>query len=432
MAPSEEEVHVVVRRVRGRPNYMLRWRDPITGRRRTQTTPIACGNKRNRAEAERLAAEKQAELNSGIIGSNKMRWDRFRELFEAQKASGSAAGTRDKNRTVFNRIEKELSPRYLRDLTEARLSHFAMVLRLDRLSEETIKSYLGQLKAALNWAVEQKLLARLPTFPKVQRVKKGGAKPMKGRPITTEEFERILAAVEGVVGAEHAAEWIWYLRGLWASGLRLSESLDLRWDDDGRIQPRFAEGRLPVLVIPGELEKGFRDREHPMAPEFATLLEEVPPERRRGFVFRLNGRGHAGTRLLPRAVSEIVSEIGEAAGVKVHTHPITSEVKYASAHDLRRTFGDRWAARVMPPQLMELMRHQNIETTLRYYVGVNAQENAQRIWAAYERHMPPGGGEVIAVPKGNKSGNNAPSDQQKTTRPGVIRTHDQGIMSPLL
>jgi hypothetical protein len=32
----------------------------------------------------------------------------------------------------------------------------------------------------------------------------------------------------------------------------------------------------------------------------------------------------------------------------------------------------------------------------------------------------------------NKTRNSDPSDQQKTTRPGVIRTHDQGIMSPLL
>ena len=432
MTQSEDDVHVSVRSVCGRPNYMLRWRDPITGRRRSQTTPIPRGGKRNRAEAERLAAEKQAELNSGMIGSSRMRWDRFRELFEAQKGSGSAAGTRDKNKTVFNRLEAVVNPGYLRDITEARLSHFVMVLRMDRLSEETIKSYLGQLKAALNWAVEQKLLARLPTFPKVQRVKKGGSRPMKGRPITTEEFERMLDAVEGVVGPDDAGDWVWYLRGLWASGLRLSESLELRWDDDGRIQPRFAEGRLPVLVIPGELEKGFRDREHPMAPEFARLLEEVPKERRKGFVFRLYGRGHARTRLLPRAVSEIVSNIGKAAGVKVYTHPITGEVKYLSAHDLRRTFGDRWAARVMPPQLMELMRHQNIETTLRYYVGVNAQENAQRIWAAFERHAPAGAQESIAVPKGNKRGNNCPSDHQKTSRPGVIRTHDQGIMSPLL
>jgi hypothetical protein len=32
----------------------------------------------------------------------------------------------------------------------------------------------------------------------------------------------------------------------------------------------------------------------------------------------------------------------------------------------------------------------------------------------------------------NKSISNRPADQQNSTRPGVIRTHDQGIMSPLL
>jgi hypothetical protein len=52
-------------------------------------------------------------------------------------------------------------------------------------------------------------------------------------------------------------------------------------------------------------------------------------------------------------------------------------------------------------------------TTLRYYVGVNAQETAQRIWAAFERHTPAGAEEAIAVPKGNKRGNNCLSDHQK-------------------
>jgi integrase len=211
------------------------------------------------------------------------------------------------------------------------------------------------------------------------------------------------------------------------------KSLDLRCDDDGRIRPRFAEGWLPVLVIPAECEKGFMDREHPMAPEFAMMLQEVAVERRKGFVFRLNGRGYSGGRLQPNAVSKTVSDIGKAAGVKVFTHPRTGKVKFASAHDLRRTFCERWAARLMPVQLMELMRHKNIETTLRYYVGANAQRTAQTIWAAFEQHgsaTPTAPvGEVDLEAARNKKRNSDPSDDQKTTRPGVIRTHDQGIMS---
>ncbi len=48
-------------------------------------------------------------------------------------------------------------------------------------------------------------------------------------------------------------------------------------------------------------------------------------------------------------------------------------MKFASAHDLRRAFGERWAARVMPAVLKELMRQESIETTLRYYVGTDAK-----------------------------------------------------------
>jgi integrase len=62
-------------------------------------------------------------------------------------------------------------------------------------------------------------------------------------------------------------------------------------------------------------------------------------------------------------------------------------VKYASAHDFRRAFGERWAARIMPAQLKELMRHESIETTLRYYVGTNAARTAEACWEAYERSV---------------------------------------------
>ena len=34
----------------------------------------------------------------------------------------------------------------------------------------------------------------------------------------------------------------------------------------------------------------------------------------------------------------------------------------------------------MPAQLMELMRHESIETTLTYYVGRNAERTAAALW----------------------------------------------------
>jgi hypothetical protein len=59
------------------------------------------------------------------------------------------------------------------------------------------------------------------------------------------------------------------------------------------------------------------------------------------------------------------------------------KIKYASAHDFRRAFGDRWALRVMPPVLMQLMRHESIDTTMRFYVGRSVEATTEDLWAAY-------------------------------------------------
>jgi len=77
----------------------------------------------------------------------------------------------------------------------------------------------------------------------------------------------------------------------------------------------------------------------------------------------------------------VISKIGKAAGVKV-AEKSNGKLKYATAHDLHRAFGLRWAMRVMPNVLMELMRHQRIETTMKYYVGRNAQTAADAAWDA--------------------------------------------------
>ena len=133
-----------------------------------------------------------------------------------------------------------------------------------------------------------------------------------------------------------------------------------------------------------------------MAPEFCRLLARVPADKRRGKVFFLPPN-KAGNPLRPGDVSEVICAIGERAGVNVRSKvkskvdPETGErksvelTKFASAHDLRRSFGERWSERVFPKILKELMRHTLIETTMRFYVGQNAQRTADAAWAAYEQ-----------------------------------------------
>jgi len=87
---------------------------------------------------------------------------------------------------------------------------------------------------------------------------------MKGRPITREEFERMLKATD-VVRPNDAAIWKGLLEGLWLSGLRLGEALELSWDIDAGISVDLT-GKYPCLIISAESEKGFE------TADFRSLL----------------------------------------------------------------------------------------------------------------------------------------------------------------
>jgi integrase len=161
------------------------------------------------------------------------------------------------------------------------------------------------------------------------------------------------------------------------------------------------------------LEKGHSDRLLPIAPEFAVFLARTPEAERTGAVFKLPRRRGDGDTLSEVSAGRTLAKIGEKAGVKVRVDPTSKTVKYASAHDLRRSFGARWASRVMPPDLQAMMRHESIETTLRYYVGQDAERTAEVCW-----EKTPGADEAYAAAhacRGNGFGNKAP----KTAPVGV-------------
>jgi integrase len=159
----------------------------------------------------------------------------------------------------------------------------------------------------------------------------------------------------------------------------------LRWDDaPGAIVVDFT-GRRPMLRIPSEAQKARRDTLLPMTPDFAALLQSVPEGQRRGRVFKLLAVDGSPAIASRRIVGPIVSAIGEAAGVVVDERQKGGKTvrKFASAHDLRRAFGVRWASKVMPNDLRELMRHTDIGTTMKFYAGQNAESTTDRVWATF-------------------------------------------------
>jgi integrase len=302
-----------------------------------------------------------------------MTWKAFREKYESEKLAGMSPRTLEATDTAFNHLENLLNPARLRSLTESTLSLFQSKLRARKIQETSIAAYLRHIKAALNWAVSMGIL---PSAPKIHMPKRAkGQKVMRGRPITTEEYERMLKVVPKVRSTD-AEVWKSYLTGLWLSGLRLEESLVLSWDLDAPISVDLS-GKRPRLRIDAEAEKGHRNRLLPVTPDFAEFLLATPEDQREGKVFRVDGM-FTGKPMTPKRVGRVVSAIGKKAKVVVDK----GTEKYASAHDFRRAFGTRWAKKVMPMVLQKLMRHDSIETTMRYYVDLDADEMAEELWKA--------------------------------------------------
>jgi len=250
---------------------------------------------------------------------------------------------------------------------------------LERLAPASVASYLRELRAGLNWAAKI-----WPAYQPPPILMPIGARQAGGRPLTTDEFRRMLAAVPAVVGEQYAASWRRLLVGIWLSGLRLNEALRMRWDGHSRIRPLHLDGPRPMLAFPADEQKGRREEVVPMTPEFARFLRRVPPERRRGHVFR--PRGPKGRYRFRESVSARIEEIGHAAGVTVgkrrgsKRRAGAGEVKYASAQDLRRSFGSRNAKRYRLATLQLLMRHRDYKTTLLYYDRQNAESAGDEIW----------------------------------------------------
>ncbi|MBN1589713.1 MAG: site-specific integrase [Pirellulales bacterium] len=377
-------------------NLMMTYRDPVTGKKVAKSTGT-----RDEVAAIGAAAIWQDELRTGRYQApSKLTWADFRKRYEEEKLATLAAGTLMSATSALNHLQRVINPDRLAKLTAATLSTFQAKLRAEGMKDTTIASHLRHVKAALSWGEMVGLLPKAPKVTMPKRVK--GQRFMRGRPITAEEYERML--LQTTKARPHDADqWKRYLTGLWLSGLRLEESLVLSWDQDEPFCVCLT-GRRPAFRIYSEAQKSNNDQMLPMTPDFAQWLLETPEAERRGPVFTLNGL-QTGKPITPKRISKIVTRIGRKANVVVNretkwvneeipdpetgkpaseTRRVQREVpKYASAHDLRRAFGTRWAPRVKPATLQLLMRHSSIETTLRHYVAQDSDDVADELWAGW-------------------------------------------------
>ncbi len=397
---------VRIARPRGRP-YQLRYFCPEQRRE----VRVSIGT-RDEDDAEQQKRELEARLLLGIetpvkakrVYGPQMPWDEFREEYRRLWLDRLRDGSAKDTESRLDIAERILKPRRLANvasreaLDELQSQLLAGVdSRKDRpRSPHTVRAYMASVMAAINWA---HLKGWIETVPRIAKVRVSKMKAMKGRPITTEEFERMLERTPEIVGKVAAESWHYLLQGLWQSALRIDELMHVSWDDPNMITPAWPKRRLPVLRIPAALQKNDTEEEIPLLPWFEAVLLETPEECRYGWAFdpvsleTKIGRKQRHGRPTAEWVGKVISRIGKAAGVVVyHGDEKTGRpAKYASAHDLRRSCAERLLDAEVPQSVIcRVMRHASWETTRRHYAPGDVQKDAQTLKNLLETPDVPG------------------------------------------
>lgn len=348
----------------GRKYLYLQWTDKETGRKLTRSSKC-----KTRRDAERKAIVLENQLSSGDRNLTHLKWKEFVERYQFEHLASLAHKTEVKSLGVLAAFHEAMHPASVSSVTAAMLSKYVTHLRSGQRSESTIAGHVRQLRAALAWARSQGMIGSVPPMPRIQRA--AGTRMAKGRPITLAEMKMLIRATRDVTGVRWRS-WSRLLRGLWLSGLRLGEAVQLRW-----IPGNWPHISGEWLVIPAAFDKSHKDRVIPLPYDLVQWLERTPDEQRTGKVFE--PLGEYGKPCQFFRVSQVVSQIGKAAGVI--TDPATGRT--ATAHDLRRAFAQRWAAKLTTIDLQRLMRHESIETTRNYYLDEDVKALSERLKSTF-------------------------------------------------
>ena len=211
----------------------------------------------NRREAERAAGRLEEQLAQGVIPGKSegvaITWAEFRHRYESEWLATMSEGSAGGWRAAANHFERICSPALLMDVNKSMLSKFRGGLESMGLSDASARSYYRALHAGLGWAADvADLIDTAPTV-RMRRAKKQ-SNVMRSRPIVAEEFDRMLLAISQV-RPNDAEQFERFMRGLWLTGLRISELNRMRWERGAPCHVDLA-AKVPVIVFLGGQKNG--------------------------------------------------------------------------------------------------------------------------------------------------------------------------------
>ncbi|MEL6897286.1 MAG: tyrosine-type recombinase/integrase, partial [Planctomycetota bacterium] len=373
-----------------RDGTIFKWFDHSgTERQRTHI------GKKSRRAIEQARQELEETVNA--VGAT-MRWSKFVERFNGSFLEGMTKGGQGKPRTMVNRMTNYLNESGFGDIACSDINEDIILAiqeqeRAAGLAQMTVRTNMGALWAVLNWGAENNLLPRLHRPRKrVRKKDRKQASKAKGRSLTMEEIERMIDAInrnathdpshkqkcmrtvrKDSESAEIAVRAIHVMR---LTGGRLDDVHCLRWDpshDDHYIES--LNGRTPAILYTPEQKSGV-EQSIPLTPMAVQYLQSIAADD--GYVCRMTGR--QGEHSTANRLGRIIANAGRAAGVVVKPNGGRfGKTKFASAHDLRRTFASSMLDHLTLRDAQKMMRHASLETLITFYSDTLDEELATNI-----------------------------------------------------
>lgn len=223
---------------------------------------------------------------------------------------------------------------FVKQLKQDHLKKFAVYLKQQGKSSNTIATYLNHLCILSKWLVQEKYADKDFSY-KIRPHKK------EAMIIPDIELRKLLLYL-----FFHNRDQYNLVKFLVLTGFRKMEALHLQWNQID----------MSTKTIYLENTKAKRTDVFPIYPELEKLINAIPHNGKMVFNYK-----DKGLKFYDRAIKKI-------------------GIKHYSIHDLRRKFGTKMAERGLTPyELQRVMRHQNIKTTMQYYINIDMQNIASKM-----------------------------------------------------
>ncbi|MEO1527048.1 MAG: site-specific integrase [Planctomycetota bacterium] len=302
-----------------------------------------------------------------------MTWEAFWSEVDTHHLQRLSRNHRSTAKTMHQRLSdaakrKRMGTLRCSDLSPALVLEVERAMRETNVEESTIKSKMATLWSIITWGQDYELIPdfRRPRKRRGKREKQVKNIKAKGRSLSVEEIERMEAAIRLVVKRDEKPEaFINALHAMRLMGLRLSECYLFSWEPMEGVHYPTRLNRDSAAIQFADVQKSGVESEVPLTNEAVEWLRGLSHETL--WPFRTTGK--RGEHRTPDRLGRVLSAAGEKARIVVKRwqKPDGERIKYASAHDLRRTFATNLQRDLTISERQKLTRHANASTLLDHY-----------------------------------------------------------------